>query len=114
MAKQATKAEIARWEVIKQIGCLACRLEGWYTYPEIHHLVWFGKRRGHTFTVGLCCHHHHSHPIGTDSRKDCEKVYGPSLASNPRAFRARYAKDDDELLDIQNKMIDAYQKGNAE
>lgn len=103
-AKQPTKADLERWDIIREIGCVACLLDGNPSLAEIHHLVWFGKRRGHQYTVGLCCWHHRQVPIGTDSKKECEKAYGPSLAGSPRAFKERYG-DDDELLTTQNELI---------
>ena len=56
---KATKAQQARFERIKEIGCICC-LKTLYVYepPEIHHITDCGRRRGHDYTIGLCPWHH--------------------------------------------------------
>ena len=34
-----TKAQQARFEALREIGCIACRAEGFHSEAEIHHLV---------------------------------------------------------------------------
>lgn len=102
-----TKAQQARFDAIKHIGCIACRECGIGWAPaEIHHLTVGGKhgqkRRGHDFTVGLCCFHHRGEPLPWQDK--C----GPSYALQPRAFRERFGQDD-VLLEKQNALIGEYE-----
>ena len=87
-----TKAEARRFIAIKlDVGCIACWIEHEvYTPCEIHHLLDTGRRRGHSYSIGLC-HPHHQGADGIHRAK--------------RAFRKAYGTDD-ELLEITNKRID--------
>lgn len=99
-AKPPTKAEERRWvECGIRVGCIACRqLPGTpYNPPDQHHLLSGGRRRGHAFTVPLCIWHHRGQHIFPAGDADHERVYGPSLARNSRAFRARFGTDDQLL-----------------
>jgi len=102
-----TKAQIERFELIRDCGCVACLIYGLQTYPEIHHLTVGGrhgqKRRGHNFTIGLCSYHHRG-DVGFSTRELCELAYGPSYALQPKRFRETFGQDD-ELLAYQNRLI---------
>lgn len=90
-----TKAHRARFRAIQEIGCIACRADGYRNVPpDIHHLLSGGRRRGHEDTIGLCPWHHRG--VGTGP--------GISYAQAPRAFRERYGQDD-ELLAQQDQLI---------
>jgi Recombination enhancement, RecA-dependent nuclease len=105
-----TAAQKARWEAMKQIGCVACR-QYRVAAPndlEIHHLNEGGqagrKRRGHDFTVCLCQWHHQGiRPAGMGGR-DTEWSYGPSLKLASKDFRRTFGTDD-QLLEYQNGLI---------
>jgi len=97
------KATLARFEAIKEGGCIACRLYGFgFVACEIHHLTVGGRhgqrRRGHDYTIGLCTYHHRGQPDGYGHKR------GPSYALAPKAFRATFG-DDDFLLQYQNELI---------
>lgn len=100
-----TKSQKARFNAIKEVGCIVCRLmfRGWVPC-HIHHLTVGGKhgqkRRGHDFTIGLCPWHH----VGVDGNA---KNDGPSYALSPRAFRHEYGQDD-VLLARQNEAIERF------
>ena len=103
-----TKAQVKRFEAIVAIGCIAClqRLRT-YTPCEVHHLnvcsQQGGKRRGHDFTVGLCCWHHRADPMGYPK----EYMYqhcGPTWAHHKREFILLFGNDD-SLLAYQNDLI---------
>lgn len=87
-----------------EIGCIACRKEGFgMVQAEEHHLLTTGlhgngKRRGDDFTIGLCAYHHRGVPGSYAGIK------GPSYTNQSRAFRERYGSDD-ELLAYQNRLI---------
>jgi hypothetical protein len=105
---------------IREIQCIACRLIGRRPMPAAkHHLISTGlhgngKRRGEKATIGLCDYHHQgASQVGTQRARSLkEQGYGPSLADEPRAFRARFGTDN-ELLALQDKLIEAWQKGNV-
>lgn len=102
-----TAAQVERFELIRECGCVACLIYGLQTLPEIHHLTFGGrhgqKRRGHDFTIGLCSWHHRGDP-GFSDRELCELAYGPSYALQPKLFRETFGQDD-FLLAYQNQLI---------
>ena len=102
------KADRIRDTAIRGIGCICCLREGLGFRPaEKHHLLTTGlhgngSRRGEQFTVGLCAYHHRG--IGSPAH-----YRSPSLAREPKAFRARYG-DDEALLAEQNRLIDIWKE----
>lgn len=103
--KAASVADKARFVLIKDIGCIACRAYGLGFRPcDVHHLTVGGKhgqpRRGHAYSIGLCPPHH------TGTPDNYGPAPGPSYAKAPRAFRATFGSDD-ELLAKQNALIAA-------
>lgn len=96
-----------RFDGIKQLGCICCRLEGHaWVYAEIHHMLTTGlhgngKRLGDAHTIGLCIYHHRGYI--DDS---CRLAEGPSYAKQAAMFREVYGSDA-ELLEIQNEMLRA-------
>lgn len=94
---------------IRELGCIACRMDGrGYVPCEKHHLLTSGrhgngKRRGERHTIGLCPYHHR----GVGNPAD----YGsPSLAREPRRFRELYGEDGPMLV-LQNLLIDGWRAG---
>lgn len=91
-----TKAQQARFDAIREVGCIACLARGMNRYAEVHHLTIGGrhgqKRRGHDFTVGLCPFHHRGENTFGDD--DPTAIYGPSYALEPRRFREVFGQDD--------------------
>ena len=105
-----TKADRARFDAFRRIGCVACRKEGYGPHDaDVHHLLSGGHRRGHRFTVPLCPWHHRGFTYH-GSRQDMTDEYGPSLAHQPRRFRERYGSDD-ELLAYTDQLIEASRNG---
>jgi len=94
---QPTAAQKRLWGSVFQVGCMACRQDGVFSFPEIHHWREYGYR-DHSKVLGLCPPHHrptaaipgvlnrHGNPIefaakyGTDEElhKECMKVIGLS------------------------------------
>lgn len=108
-----TAAQVARFEAIHRIGCVACRKRGEINHAEIHHLTTGGlhgqKRRGHDYVVGLCVWHHRGAPFPTlegrdRTAADCLQELGFSYARDPRRFREIFGRDE-ELLAYQNDLI---------
>lgn len=106
-AKPPTKAERERMEMIVAHGCCACRSErvGSLHPVEVHHLIDGGKRRGHRFTVALCCWHHRGvPPVAGMGVKAASEQFGPSLHHDGRAFKKRYGGDN-ALLAFQEFLL---------
>lgn len=106
-----TKAQSARWDAMRSIGCIACRqnLGLWGACPmpiEIHHLLSGGRRIGHDATLALCHWHHQAKrfPSTTSGYAEQAKLYGPSLEREPRRFAEMYGTDE-ELLALQNDLM---------
>lgn len=112
-----TKEQQARFDAIKEIGCIIARIRGAGFVPcDIHHLTIGGKhgqkRRGHEFTIGLSPWSHRGYPSGGLSAEGSRQVFGPSYALQPRAFRETFGSDD-VLLEYQNKLIAELVNANA-
>ncbi len=82
---KGTKAEEARKDACRELGCIACILDGvpegqrYEGRVEIHHMVSGNKKIGEWATVPLCEPHH----------------TGPDLSYHKtrRAFREHYGND---------------------
>lgn len=98
-----TVAERHRMNRFRDVGCVACYKRGIYMEPDVHHLLSGGRRRGHRFTIPLCPGHHRAvFPYGY---KDFREVHGPSMAKEPRAFRAEFGTDE-ELLKLTDELLE--------
>lgn len=99
-----------RWALIRESGCICCRLlNDVFCFAEIHHQTIGGKhgapRLGHDFTIGLCgWHHRGDHRFTLLGDDAMASLRGPSLAKTPRDFRRQFGTDD-ELLRAQNQRI---------
>lgn len=114
--KAPTKEESARFNAIKEIGCVVGWILGHGTIPcEIHHLTAGGKhgqkRRGHEFTVGLSQWSHRGIiPPDCADKVEAERKYGPSYALTPRKFREQFS--DEMLMEVQEKLLSLYKEQN--
>ena len=104
------KAEIARWDIMREIGCICCILKGVHgNPPQIHHIVEGRKRLGHMFSIA-CCPWHHTGQLPTGATKQyIEERIGPSYALDPRKFKEEFGTQR-ELLEFQNELISHYTK----
>jgi hypothetical protein len=106
--KSHTKAEQARFDRIKAGPCIACLQLGidlsGQGLVEVHHLLSGGRRRGHEFTIGLCCWSHRGVPFEFCTHEEMRYHYGPSLAEGSKPFHARFGSDA-ELLATQNRLL---------
>lgn len=101
--KSRTKEEQRRFQAIKEIGCIPCRMLGYYNVPcDIQHCISGGKRRGHSYSYG-CCPYHHRNVTDLD-KETAYRIFGPSLATNKKEFIERFGSDD-ELIAEQNRLI---------
>ena len=74
MANQPTKAQRARWEQIRALGCIVC--QAWAA--EIHHcFTGGGGRKDHDKVIPLCNRHHVGdlHGIHKIGRKTWQQAY---------------------------------------
>ena len=95
------KDEIRRYRALKELGCIACRINGVtrVAIPEIHHLVEGNKRLGNAYTIPLCTWHHRG-----EASSQWEKLKGPSLARSKREF-IEESGTERELLESVNKIL---------
>jgi hypothetical protein len=104
-----TAAQQRRFVLIKEIGCIACRVLGIVEQGcEIHHQTLGGKagqrRLGHDYTIGLCTWHHRAgRPPGV-TFAEMLATFGPPL-TRARLFREKFGTDA-ELLDAQNELLE--------
>jgi hypothetical protein len=93
-----------RFREFQGIGCIACRQRGVFSYADVHHLLSGGKRRGDQYTIPLCPWHHRGMPPAEVNEKEAVRYYGPSLAKQPKLFRAVFG-DDGDLLEKVEKLL---------
>lgn len=104
-----TSAQRRRHDAIREFGCIVAHMLGMGRVPcEIHHLTIGGKhgskRRGHDHVVGLNPWSHRGEPFGGRTASQCQAMFGPSYARQPRAFRERFGRDD-ELERVQAEVL---------
>lgn len=103
-----------RDDAIRQLGCIACRIQGLGYCPcEKHHLNKGDQpgreRRGERATVGLCQWHHvgrcwcNGFPV-TRACRTCYDTRGPSWVHHKRIFLDRYGSGD-VLLAVQDRHL---------
>lgn len=87
MAKAPTKAQRAKWEKMRSLGCLICGAP-----PAIHHCeTGMGGRKDHDKVIPICQFHHQgAQGIHTIGRKKWQELYGT----------------EQELIEKTNRMID--------
>jgi RecA-dependent nuclease len=92
-----------RYAALQKLGCICCRMLGFYSAPDIHHIVSGGKRKGNQYTLPLCSWHHRGvkpYPVVISVLRSI----GPSLAGGSKPFVARWGTEL-ELLDKVNQLI---------
>ena len=98
-----TKADQARFDALKDMGCIAARLRGLgYVGPDIHHILSGGKRMGHQYTLPLSPWHNRGDiPEQCAGAKEAEAILGPSMYRSKRRFEAEFGTEL-ELLEVVN------------
>lgn len=91
-AVQATSAELARNDLIRELGCMCCALKGDVSKKkvEIHHIKSGNRRMGHLYTIPLCAAHHR----GERGDKSATEPY---VHGGMKAFRERWGYTDLQL-----------------
>jgi len=96
---------LTRNESIKATGCIPCLLDNLAdSHAEIHHIVEQGYRKGAFVSYGNCTWHHRGIPWEGLQAKDMEKILGPSLRLNSKAYHERYG-DELDLLQTQDYLL---------
>lgn len=98
------KADRARFEALREIGCIACIHWGITAPAEVHHLLSGGRRQGHQFTIPLCQWHHRGVPWTAQTSAETEASAGPSLALSSKRFHREFGTDYD-LLTRTNELL---------
>jgi hypothetical protein len=105
-----TGEDIARISLIKDIGCICCRMEGLGVRGcEWHHLTEEGFTISHQDTVGLCQWHHRGICDEGRTSSMMKQIYGPSLAKGSVTFHKKYGSQE-FLLGYQNELIEVQQR----
>lgn len=99
----STKAEIRRFQALQRLGCIACHVLGFFSPPDIHHILSGGRRTGHKDTIPLCPYHHRGVITGTMVYP--ELIYGPSLANGSKPFHERFGTQA-ALLALTNELLE--------
>lgn len=89
-SKTPTKVEAEWMQSIAELGCIACRKDGYSSPASVHHIISGGRRMGHLFTLPLCFLHHQG---------DGRQV--PSVHFTKRTFVARYGSELELLAGLQ-------------
>jgi len=104
-----TKAQQARHEALREMGCICCwNFHGRKMWAEIHHIVDKGYRRhsgGHDATLPLCSWHHRGVNAFGFTAAQMTADFGPSLALSKREF-VRVFGTERQLLETVNAMLE--------
>ncbi len=101
-----SKADLARYHILHSMPCIACLLDGNATVcgrTEAHHLVDKGYRRlsgGNQATIPLGRWHHRGIPREGYTNQLAREIWGPSLASEKRAFIEQYGTERELLARV--------------
>lgn len=108
-----TPEDEQRIELIKQIGCVCCLMEGIEErYCEWHHLTKSGFTQGNAATIGICPWHHRGQCEEGMTSTMMRAKYGPSLAKGSKPFYANYGSYE-FLLGYQDTLIERIKSGQA-
>lgn len=93
--KAPTQSEQQRLDKLSRSGCVVCRLQhGAYVDGEIQHLTAGGRRLGHTHTINLCPWHHRGVCVGTFTKPEMTRIYGPSFANSRKEFEQAFGTEE--------------------
>jgi hypothetical protein len=108
MIREGQSRDVRRYERLRELGCIACHIEGFECLNvEIHHLVDKGYRKhsgGNQATIPLCVWHHKGEPVIGATVTYTRRARGPSMYWEAKEFARRYGSQR-ELLARVNDMI---------
>lgn len=88
-----TKADLARYRRMMEIGCIACHIDGTYSIGDVHHLVDKGTRKlsgGNKSTIILCLWHHRGRVPPGHTADSATITFGPSMFHTSKLFKKVY------------------------
>lgn len=108
---KTTPADRARYQQLKMLGCLACRINDnglWCGAVECHHIVENGYRKlsgGNSATLPLGIYHHRGQPLIDRTVTWMRATFGPSLFGESKQFHERYGSQQ-SLLILTNELLE--------
>lgn len=88
-----TKYEAERIEAMMRLGCSACAFLGLpQVAHECHHILDFGRRMGHWFTLPLCRGHHQG-DWSAEQREVIHPRLQVAISDGRKAFTAVYPSE---------------------
>jgi hypothetical protein len=99
----SSKSDLARYDQLRRIGCIACAKHGRKSEIDVHHLVDKGTRKhsgGNKATLPLCPWHHRGLTCDGWLCGSMYLIFGPSLALHKREFKKRYGTERDLLSEV--------------
>jgi len=111
-----TKAQQARQDKARALGCIHCWMEklirfneegeayspaGWF---QMHHQTEDGFTQSQDDSVCSCSWHHQGHCVQGKTTRQMTDAYGPSLAKGTVPFFERYGRNDVQL-EFQNALL---------
>lgn len=104
---KATASERARYESLKNLGCIVNRLYfDRYIAPQIHHMTSGGRRISNFHTIPLSPWLHQAWiPQDCKTKTEATDKYGPSLETSKRDFEARFGSEE-FLLAETNRLLE--------
>jgi hypothetical protein len=106
-----TKAQQQRQDAIRELGCIACWMEGKTVknacgYPTIHHQTRAGFQIGQDATICLASWHHQAIVKDGYTGSKMTAEFGPSLQRGSKPFFAKYG-DNAAQLEFQDALLEA-------
>src|ERR1700691_2087627 len=100
--------DFKRYEALREIGCIACHVQGFAAVSaEIHHIVDKGYRKhsgGNQATIPLCAWHHRGNLLNGFTPARMKMMWGPSMFLEAKEFARTYGSQR-ELLAIVNEKL---------
>lgn len=109
MIRTRPSRDEARYERLRSLGCIACRIDGGAGCGpvEIHHLVDKGYKKhsgGNQATIPLGSWHHRGQPYIDTSTGYMRALHGPSMFFEAKAFAEKYGSQRTLLAKV-NELI---------
>lgn len=108
MIRTGQSRDQRRYDALRNLGCIACHLDGYLGVPpDMHHLVDKGYRKhsgGNQATLPLCPWHHRGEPPTDFTVAYMHSTRGPSMHWHGKEFTHRYGSQR-ALLALVNEKI---------
>lgn len=108
MYRTPMNRDLKRYNALRELGCIACSINGfWAGGAEVHHLVDKGYRKhsgGNQATIPLCSWHHRGEPWTDFPVSYMRERFGPSMFHESKAFAEEFGSQR-ELLAKVNELL---------